>query len=182
MPGHAEPEHEQIAEPEGQPGQKTDFCDVDRVQSVVRIDAEPDGAAGEHGGADIVADAVAGKTGQRGDPVRHVPLADGPQREEIVEGQRAERADHAKCGEPDLHQRLLRQRNQDHADVDALQGAYQRGDRDADDKQARGDSEPFPADPFVKATLQRGQHSMHSSSRQGGSRLERRRRPHMRNP
>ena len=41
-------------------------------QAVVRIDPKPDRAAGEHRGADIVADGVAGEARQRRDPVGHV--------------------------------------------------------------------------------------------------------------
>ena len=70
-------------------------------QPVIRIDPEADRAAGEHGGADVVADRVAGEARQRRDAVGHVLLADGSQREEIVECQRAERADHAQRGERD---------------------------------------------------------------------------------
>ncbi len=123
VPGHADAEHEDIAEPEGQPGEEADFCDVDGAEAVLRIDPETDRAAGEHGGADIVADRVAGEARQCSDAIGHVLLADGPQREEIIEGQRAERADHAECCERDLSMRNLRQRNQDHAGIDTPQGA-----------------------------------------------------------
>ncbi len=135
---------------------------------MIRIDPEPDRAAGEHGGADIVADGVAGEARQRRGAVGHVRLADGSQREEIIEGQRAERADHAQRGERDVGGRDLRQGRQDHPGIDPLEGANHGGDGEGDDDEARGDSEPFPADPFLEATPQRGQQSMHSSSRRGG--------------
>ena len=125
MPGHADAEHEQIAEPEGQAGQKADLGDVDRGQAVIRIDPEADRAAGKDGGADIVADGVAGEARHRRDAVGHVVLADGSQREEIVKGQRAERADHAQRGQPDAMRRDLGQRGQDDAGIDALQGPHQ---------------------------------------------------------
>src|SRR5205823_12161037 len=76
MPRHSDTEHEGIAEPERQPGEETDFGDVDGVQTVVRIDPETDGAAGKYGGADVVADRIAGKTRQRGDAVGHLLFAD----------------------------------------------------------------------------------------------------------
>ena len=63
------------------------------------------------------------------------------------------------------------QRDQHHAGIDALEGADQRRDRKGDDDEARGDPEPFPADPFLEATPERGQQSIHSSSRQGGNEL-----------
>ena len=172
VPGHAEAEHEQVAEPEGQAGEKADLGDVDGVQAVVRIDPEPDRAAGKYGGADIVADRVAGEARHRRDAVGHMVLADGSQREEIIEGQRAERADHAQRGERDVVRRDIRQRRQDYAGVDALEGADQGRDRKDDDEEARGDSKPLPADPFLEATPQRGQQSMHSSSRRGGIKVQ----------
>jgi hypothetical protein len=119
-----------------------------------------------------VADRVAGEARQRRDPVGHGLLADGPQREEIIERQSAERADHAQRGEHDMDARYFRQRNQDHAGVDAPEGADQRRDRKGDDEEARGNSEPFPTNPFLEATPERGQQSVHSSSRQGGNKLQ----------
>ena len=169
MPDHADAEHEQIAEPEGQAGDEADLGDVDRGQAVVGIDPEPDRAAGEHRGAEIVADHIGGEARQRGDAVRHVQLADRTQGKEIVERQSAERADHAQRGEADLARRLLGQRGEDDVVVDTLQGADQRRDRKADDQDARDDADPFPADISLEATPQRAQQSMHSSSRRGGN-------------
>lgn len=172
MPGHAEAEHEQIAEPEGEPREKADLGDVDGVEAEIRIDPKSYRAAGEDGGADIVADRVAGETRERCNAVRHVFLADGPQREEVIEGQGAERADHAQRRERDVVGRYFRQRGQDHPGIDAMEGADQGRDRKADDEEARRDSEPFPADPSLEATPKRGQQSVHSSSRQGGNKLK----------
>src|SRR6516164_6361694 len=107
MPGHADAKHEGVAEPECQAGEKADLGDIDGAQAVLRIDAETDGTAGEDGGADIVADRVAREAGQCGDPVRYVFPADRSEREEIVEGQRAEGANHAQRGERDAMRRDL---------------------------------------------------------------------------
>ena len=41
-----------------------------------------------------------------------------------------------------------------------------------DDQNACGNADPFPADIFLEAALERGQQSMHSSSRRGGDSLE----------
>jgi hypothetical protein len=68
--------------------------------------------------------------------------------------------------------RQFRQRGQDYAGIDALEGADQRRDRESDNDKARSDPEPFPADPFLEATPQRGQQSMHSSSRRGGNKWQ----------
>ena len=172
VPGHADAEHEGVAEPEGQAGEKADLGDVDRAKRVVRINPETNRAAGEHGRTDVVADRIAREARQRGDPVGHVLLADRPQREEIIECQRTERADHAQRGKRNAMRRYFGQRRQDHAGIDALEGADQRRDREGDDQEARGDPEPSPADPFLEATPERGQQSMHSSSRQGGNMLQ----------
>jgi hypothetical protein len=139
------------------PGEKADLGDVDRAQAVVGINPEADRAAGEYGRADIMSDGVAGEARQRRDTVGYVFLADGPQREEIIERQRTECADHAQRGEGDVAGPYLRQRSQDHAGIDALEGADQRRDREGDDEQARRDPEPFPADPFLEATPERAQ-------------------------
>ena len=169
MPGHAQAEHEQIAEPEGQAREKADLGDIDRGQAVIGIDPEPDRAAGKDGGADIVADGVAGETRQRGDAIGDVGLADGSQREEIIEGQRTERAHHAQRGQRDAVRGDFRQRGQDNCGVDPLQGANQMGDRKNDDEETRSDPQPFPADLLLEATPERGQQPMHSSSRRGGN-------------
>src|SRR5262249_830994 len=165
MPGHADREHENIAEPEGEAGEKADFCDVNRVQPVIRIDAETDRAAGEDGGADIVADRIGGEAGQRGDTVGNVLLANRSQRKKVIEGERAEREENAKRGESDAPTWDFRQRGEDDTGVDALEGSNQRGDREGDYHDARGNPEPSPADPSLEAALQRGQQSVHSSSR-----------------
>src|SRR5579859_5276477 len=39
--------------------------------------------------------------------------------------------------------------------------------RKGDDQQARRNPQPLPTDPFLEAALERGQKSLHSSSRQG---------------
>ena len=119
-----------------------------------------------------MADRIGRETGQRRDAVGYLFLADSPQREEIIERQRTECADHAQRGEGDAAGRYFGQRNQDHAGVDALEGTDQSRDCEGNDKQARQDAEAFPADPFREATPQRSQQSVHSSSRQGGYKLQ----------
>src|SRR4051812_29031998 len=169
MPGKAEAKHESIAQPKRQSRNETDLGDIDGVQSIIRIDPKTDGAPGEYRRSDIMADGVAGETRQRGDAVGDLRLADGSKRKEVIEGQRAECADHAQRRECNLAGRLFGQRHQNDGGVHALEGVHQRGDGEGDDEEARGDSEPFPADPLLEATPQRGQLSMHSSSRWGGN-------------
>src|SRR5439155_21398188 len=54
----------------------------------------------------------------------------------------------------------------------ALEGADQSRDCESNDKEACRDPEPFPADPVLKAPPQPSQQSVHSSSRQGGDKLQ----------
>ena len=167
MPGHTAAEHEQIAEPEGEAREKADLCDIDRGQAVVGIDPEPDRAAGEDRGADIMTDGVAGEARHRGDAIGDVRLANGSQCEEIIEGQRAKRPHHAQRGQRDAMRGDLRQRGQDNSGVHPFQGANQRSDRKDNDEETRSDPQPFPADLLLEATPERGQQPMHSSSRRG---------------
>ncbi len=167
MPCHAHTEHEQIAEPEGEAREKADFCDIDRGQAIVGIDPEPDRAAREDGGADVVADGVAGEARHCSDAIGDMRLANGSQREEIIEGQRAKRADHAQRGQRDPMRGNVGERSQDNPGVDPLQGLNQMGDRKTDDEETRSDPQPFPADLLLEATPERGQQPMHSSSRRG---------------
>ena len=83
--GDAQPEHGGVAEPEGQAGDEADFCDVDGAEAPGRIDPVAHRPAGEHAGADIVADRVAGEPGQRRDPIGRVGAPDRAQREQVVE-------------------------------------------------------------------------------------------------
>ena len=85
---NAEPQHGGVAEPEGQPGDETDFGDLDDGEPPAGIDPVAHRAAGEDAGADIVADRVAGEAGERRDAIGHLEAADRAQREQIVEGQR----------------------------------------------------------------------------------------------
>ncbi|MFK4710882.1 hypothetical protein ABIF56_001584 [Bradyrhizobium elkanii] len=96
-------------------------------------------------------------------------LADRAQREEVVEGQRAERPDHAERRERDPMRRDVGERGENDAGIDALQGVNKRRDRERDDQHTRGDPEPFPADLFLETTPKRGQQPKHSSSRRGGN-------------
>ena len=132
-------EHEQIAEPEGEAREKADLGNIDRGQAVIGIDPEPDRAAGKDGGADVVADGVAGETRQRGDAVGDVRLANGSQSEEIIERQRAERADHAQRGQRNAMRGDVGERGQDDPGVDPLEGVNQVRDRKTDDEETRSD-------------------------------------------
>ncbi|MGY4350620.1 hypothetical protein ACVWXM_007113 [Bradyrhizobium sp. GM7.3] len=170
MDGHADREHEDVTEPEGQARQEADFCDVDRIQPVIRIDPEADRAAGEDGGADIVADRIGREAGERCNAIGHVLLADRSQCKKVVEGQRTEREAYADRRQPDIAAGDLGQRGQDDPGVDALERPHQRGDRERDDEDARRNAESPPADPSLEAALQRGQQSVHSSSRRGQDR------------
>ncbi len=172
MPDHADAEHEGVAEPEGEAGDEADLGDVDRREAPVRIDAEADGAAGEDRGADVVADGVAREARQCGDAIGHLRLADGAQREQVVERQRKERAQHAQRGCRDLALRFLRQRRQHDSGVDALQGAEQVHDRDGHDQQAGGDAQPLPADPLREERPSPLNSRCNSSSRQGATVIE----------
>ena len=66
-------------------------------------------------------------------------LADGSQRKEVIEGQRAEGAHHAQRGDCDPVRRNIRQRGQDHPGVDALQRPHQMGNCQDDDEETRSD-------------------------------------------
>ena len=88
MVGEAEAQHGDVAEPEGETGDEADLGDLDGVEAPGRIDAVAHRAAGEHAGADIVADRIGGEAGQRRDAVGHVLAADRAQREQVVERQR----------------------------------------------------------------------------------------------
>jgi hypothetical protein len=109
MIGAAEPQHRGIAEPERQAGEKTDFCDVDRIQSPRGIDPVAHGAAGKDAGSDIVADRIGGESRERIDAVGNVAAADGAHREQVIEcqGEIARRHEHrcqhdlARLGAPD---------------------------------------------------------------------------------
>ncbi|MGY4357999.1 hypothetical protein ACVW0J_004492 [Bradyrhizobium sp. i1.7.7] len=94
-------------------------------------------------------------------------LADRSQCKIVVEGQRTEREDDADRRQADIPAGNLGQRGQDDAGIDVLEGARKRGDREGDDEDARSNTEPSPADPSLEAALQRGQQSVHSSSRRG---------------
>jgi hypothetical protein len=96
-----------------------------------------------------------------------VPLADRSQCKKVVEGQRTERKEDADRRQPDIPAGNFGQCSQDDAGVDTLEGPHQCGDCEGNDEDARGNSEPSPANPSLEAALQRGQQSVHSSSRRG---------------
>ena len=84
-------------------------------------------------------------------------LADGAQRKEIIERQGAEGSHDAQRGKHDVVGRDVGQRYQHDAGIDAFQRADEGRDRKGDDDEAGGNSHPFPANPFLEATPQRGQ-------------------------
>ena len=130
MPGDAEAEHGGIAEPEGEAGEETDLCDVDRVQPPGRIDAVAHRAAGEDAGADIVADRIGGEAGERIDAVGHVGAADRAHRKPVVEGEREIAGGDEQCGKRDLA-RLGALDGVDHlVDVDAAKHVIEHVARD----------------------------------------------------
>ncbi len=165
MDGHADRKHEDVTEPEGEAGQEADFRDVDGVQAVIGLDPKTNGATGEHRGADIVADRIGGEAGERRNAGGDMPLADRSQCKKVIKGQRAEGAEDAERRQPDAAAGDVGERGQDDAGIDALEGAHQRGDREGDDHDACGNPEASPADPSLEAAFQRGQLSVHSSSR-----------------
>src|SRR5437764_5301165 len=94
----------------------------------------------------------------------HMYLVEVSQWIKFVVCQRTECTDHAQRGEPDVLRPQFRQCSQDYTSVDIPESADQGRDCKEDDKDARRNSNPFPADPFLEATCERGQHSVHSSS------------------
>ena len=86
--GDAETEHRGIAEPERQAGDEAKLGDLDGVEPPGRIDAVAHRTAGEHAGADVVADRIAGEAAERRDPVGDLRMADRAQGEQVVEGER----------------------------------------------------------------------------------------------
>ena len=149
LEGNAEPEHGGIAEPEGQPGHETDFCDVDGVEAPRRIDPVAHRTAGEDAGTDIVADRIAGEAGQRRHPIWHVVAPDRAQRKQVIEGEREIAARHERCGERDVAPIRGRERLDHLADIDVMQNAIQHHGRNQDDRDAEHEADPVPADLFV---------------------------------
>ena len=141
MIGDAEPQHRGIAEPEGQPGQETDFGDVDRVQPPGRIDPVAHRAAGEDAGADIVADRIGGEGGKRVDAVGNVAVADRADREPVIEGQGEIARRHEQGRQRDLA-RLGALDGFDHLiGVDAAEHVIEHVARNGDDRDADQDPE-----------------------------------------
>lgn len=141
MIGDAKSEHGGIAEPEGQPGEKTDFCDIDRVQSPRRIDLVAHRAAGEDAGADIVPDRIGSEGGKRIDAVGNVGLADRADRKPVIEGQGEIACRHEQRRQRDLA-RFGTLDGVDHlAGVDAAEHVIEHVARHGDDRDADQDPE-----------------------------------------
>ncbi len=136
MVGDAEPEHGGIAEPERQPGEEADLGDVDRVQAPGGIDPIAHRAAGEDAGADIVSDRIAGEGGERIDAVGDLAVTDGPDGEQVIEGQREIARGDEQAGKGDLARFGLLDGFEDVVDVDVLQHVEEHIAGDPDDGDA----------------------------------------------
>src|SRR6516165_12787326 len=88
-----------MTKPKGQTGDEADFGDVDDTQSAGGVDAVAHRTAGEHAGADIVANGVAGKARECGDAIRHVRPADRAQCEQVIKCEREITASDEKGGD-----------------------------------------------------------------------------------
>ena len=142
MIGDAETEHRGIAEPEGQAGEEADFCDVDRIEPVARIDAVAHRAAGEDAGADIVADRIAREGCQRIDAVGDVAAADGADRKPVVESQREIAGGDEQSSERNLARLGALDGLDDLEGVDATEHMVEHIARDPDDGDADRNSQP----------------------------------------
>ena len=147
---HAEPEHGGIAEPERQPGEEADLGDLDDAQAPGGIDAIAHGAAGEHAGADIVADRVAGEAGQRRDPVRDFGAPDRAQREQVVEGQRQIAGGDEGAGDDQGAPVGRLDGVEQRVGIDVAQDAVEHDDGDDDDGEAERNTQAAPADAPVE--------------------------------
>jgi hypothetical protein len=161
LPGHAEAEDRDIAEPEGEARDEADLGDVDGGEAPAGIDAVAHGAAREHRGADIVADRIAREAAQCCGAIGHVAATDGAQREQVIKGQGevAERDEQA--GQRDVAVADALQRDDDLVGVDAVQHPVQHGHGDDDDYEAEEKSDPIPANPLVEEPIDRTQRLEH---------------------
>ena len=142
MVGDAEPEHGRIAEPERQPCEEADLGDVDRVQPPGGVDAIAHRAAREHAGADIVPDRIGGEGGERVDAVGNVIMADGSDREQVIEGQGEIARGDEQAGEQDLTRFGLLDGIEDVVDIDAAEHVEEHVAGDPDDEDADRNSHP----------------------------------------
>src|SRR5262245_62678812 len=136
MPGDAEAEYRGIAEPEGEPGEEADLCDVDRVETPGRIDAIAHRAAVEDAGAVIVADRIGGEAGERVDAVGHVGAADRTRCEPVIEGEREIAGGDEQGGKCDLGRLGALDGVDDFGDVDATKHVEEDIARDNDNGDA----------------------------------------------
>ncbi len=141
MIGDAETKHRGVAKPEGEAGDKADLGDVDCIQSPRGIHAITHCAAGERAGADIVSDRIAGETGKRCDPVRHIATADRPQRKQIVERQREIAGGNKQHRQNDRLRGLGLQRLDQGIEIQVAQHVVENVAGDHDDRQAHRKAE-----------------------------------------
>ena len=143
--GDADAEHDRIAEPEREAGDKGDLGDVDQGQAPRPIDSESHHAAGEDRRAEIVSDRVAQKSGERRDPVRNVRLADRAQREEIIERQANIAGGNQQGGDHHGLDRRRVDRVGEFSDVDVAQQFKKCEACRRNDNETERDADRFPA-------------------------------------
>ena len=160
----AETQHRGVAEPEGETGDEADLRHLDGVEPVSGIDAVAHRTAGEHGGADIVPDRIAGEGAERGDAVGNFGAADGAQRKPVVEGQGEIGGRHEQAGGGDAVRRGAFDRGEHLVDIDIVQDVEQHHHRDGDDGEAEQHADAVPADRVLEKSRHRAQPIEHSSS------------------
>ncbi len=173
MPGEAEAEHRDIAEPECQAGDEADLGDLDGIEPPAGIDAIAHRASGEDAGPDVVADRIGGEAGERGDTVRHVAAPDRAQREQIVERQGEVCAGDEQRGLGDVPVLDRRHRGQHLGEVDVVELAVQHHRRNRDDGDAQDKADPVPTDLLIEEPRHRAQ-PMHSPPQIGAPAASRR--------
>src|SRR5262249_53666394 len=146
----AKAEDRSIAEPKGKSGNKADLRYLDRIEPICRIDAITHGTAGEHRGADVVSDRIAGEAGERGDAVRHLVASYGPQREQIIESQREVPACHKKSRRGDMVRLGGLERRNYFVDVDIAEHIEEHDRCDGNDGDAQNQADPIPTDRILE--------------------------------
>jgi hypothetical protein len=89
LPKQAEPECRQVAQPEGEAGQKADIRHLENAEAMARIDSIADHRCDQRNGSDTMRDRITGKTRERCDPVGNVGTPNGPKCQQIVDRQTA---------------------------------------------------------------------------------------------
>ena len=162
MPGKPEPEHCDVAKPKRQTRDKADPGDLDGIEPPARIDAIAHRTAREDAGANVVADRIRGKAGQRGDTVRHIVAPDRAQRKQIVKRQGEIPSSDQQRGYTDIPVFHRRHRGQQLRDVYVVELAVQHHRCNSDDGDAQDKAYPVPTDLLIEEPRHRAQ-PMHSS-------------------